>query len=48
MKKEILQRLEWFEGGDGVEYEYWQDPKTSKIYWVPIEIVRDWDNIQEK
>jgi hypothetical protein len=48
MDKEILDRLEWIHGGDGVEYEQWEDPKTKKIYIVPIEIVRDWDNIEEK
>ena len=48
MNKEIMDRLEWIEGGDGVEEEYYQDPETKKIYIVPIEIVRDWDNIEEK
>ena len=42
------ERLEWFlYGGDGDEYELWQDPSTGKIYRVPIEIVRDWENITE-
>ena len=48
MNKEILERLEWIEGGDGVEYEHWFDPKTGKTYVVDIQIVRDWDNIEEK
>lgn len=47
MTEEILERLEWIHGGDGVEYELWQDPQTKKVYNVPIEIVRDWDNITE-
>ena len=46
MNKEILERLEWEHGGDGVEYECWRDPKTDKRYNVPIEILRDWDNIE--
>lgn len=47
MNKEILERLEWKHGGDGVEYEFWEDPKTGKIYNVPIEVVRDFDNAEE-
>lgn len=48
MKPEILKRLVYvYGGGDGVEFETWQDPVTSKYYTVPIEIVRDWDNIEE-
>jgi len=47
-EEKIEQRLEWFlYGGDGCEYELWQDPNTGKIYRVPIEIVRDWGNITE-
>ena len=45
MNKEILERIEWIHGGDAVEYEFWQDPKTDKIYNVPI--VRDFDNAEE-
>ena len=49
MNKEILDRLEWFlYGGDGDTHELWCDPQTNKIYKVPIEIVRDWDNIEEQ
>ena len=49
MTDEILERLEWFlYGGYDDEYELWQDPSTGKIYRVPIEIVRDWDNITEE
>ena len=47
MTKEILERLEWEHGGDGVEYEFWKDPATDKLYNVPIEIVRDFDNMEE-
>jgi len=47
MDPKILQRLcIVHEGGDGVEVEIWQDPVTSIYYEVPIEIVRDWDNIK--
>lgn len=47
VEDEILLRLEWTEGGDGVEYEYWVDPKTKKMYNVPIKIVRDFKNKTE-
>lgn len=43
MDKEIIERLEWHDGGDGVEYEFWKDPETEQLYSVPIEIVRDFD-----
>jgi hypothetical protein len=39
--KEIVERLEWYDGGDGIEYEKWIDPETNKIWTVPIEIIRD-------
>jgi hypothetical protein len=41
-----LDDLEFTEYGDGVEYEIWKDTKTGILYNVPIEIVRDWDNIK--
>lgn len=41
---EIIERLEFIEGGDGVEYERWIDRKTNLVYRVPIEIVRDFNN----
>ena len=47
MTKEILERLEWEHGGDMIEYEFWRDPVTNKLYNVPIEIVRDFDNAEE-
>lgn len=46
---DLSDRLEWFlYGGDGDEYELWKDPHTGKLYRVPIQIVRDWDNITEE
>jgi len=36
--------LEFYEGGDGVEYEIWQNPHTKQLYRMPIEVVRDYDN----
>ena len=42
--KEIIERLEWYDIGDGIEFELWIDPKTEILYRVPIEIVRDFDN----
>ena len=47
--KEIVDRLEYdyeFEQ-DGVDSETWRDPITQKKYYVPIEIVRDFDNLEE-
>lgn len=41
---EIIERLEFFDGGDGVEYEVWIDIKTRLTYRVPIKIVRDFNN----
>ncbi len=39
------ERLEFYEAGDGVEHEVWKDKITGELYEVPIEIVRDFDNI---
>ena len=47
MKKEDMKNLEWYDGGDGVTYEFWRDPWSRKIYRVEIEIVRDWDSAEE-
>jgi hypothetical protein len=47
MDKEIIERLYFYDSGDGVEYELWKDSLTNQVYKVPIEIVRDWDNIKE-
>ena len=46
MNKEIMARLKWIEGGDGVEYEFWRDPVHNQIYKVPIEIVRDFSEAE--
>ena len=35
-----------FVNGD-TEYEMYRDTTTGKHYTVPVELVRDWDNIQE-
>ena len=35
---------EWYEEGDGVEFEYWKHIPTGKIYSVAIEIVRNFDD----
>ena len=47
MTEEILGRLEWEHGGDMIEYEFWRDPVTKKLYNVPIEIVRDFGSAEE-
>jgi hypothetical protein len=33
--------LEYYDDGDGIDYDYWIDPKTKQVYYVPMEIVRD-------
>lgn len=32
-------------GGDGVEHELWEHKSTKKLVTIPIEIVRDFDNL---
>jgi hypothetical protein len=39
--------LEFYDSGDGVSYEVWQDETTEQLYRVPIEVVRDFVNIEE-
>ena len=41
-----MKTIEWYDGGDGVTYEIWQD-EDGKLYHVPIEIVRDFDNAED-
>lgn len=38
-----MKTMEWYDGGDGVTYEIWQD-EHGNLYRVPIEIVRDFGN----
>jgi len=38
--------LEWFDGGDGVEYEVWKHA-DGRMFKVPIEIVRNFDEAEE-
>ena len=35
---------EWYDEGDGLEFEYWKHKPTGKIYSVGIEIVRNFDD----
>ncbi len=42
---DIYYRLEFLDSGDGVEFEYWRDSETEFVYRVPIEIVRDFDEM---
>lgn len=44
--EDVVARLVYDHGGDGVEWERWVDPKDGTAYEVPIEIVRDWDNMK--
>jgi hypothetical protein len=45
--EEIIDRLVFEEGGDGVEHEIWIDPTTDKLYVVPIEIKRYFKQARE-
>ena len=47
MTDEIIARLEFFEETYAGELETWLDPVTGDYYHVPIEIVRDFDNIEK-
>lgn len=42
-----IDNLEFYDGGDSVEYEVWQDKTTKKLYRVSIEIVRDFSEAKE-
>jgi hypothetical protein len=46
VNQNITNTLEFYDYGDGVEYEIWRDTLTNKFYHVPIEINRDWSNIK--
>ena len=41
--QQTIDRLDWYDGGDGIEYEKWIDPLTKEIWVVPIEIRRDFN-----
>lgn len=43
----IINRLEFWDSGDGVDFEYWRDTETEFVYQVPIEIVRDFNEIKK-
>ena len=47
MTDEIIARLEYFEETIAGEVEIWLDPVTGDYYHIPIEIVRDFDNIEK-
>ena len=47
MDKAIIDRLEYVEETYAGELETWVDPVTGDYYHVPIEIVRDFDNIEK-
>ena len=47
LDSEIIERLEWLDGGDGVEFELWIDPETEIIYEVPLYIKRDFKNSKQ-
>jgi len=40
------EEYEYDHEGDGVEYEVWKSKVTGQQIKVPIEIIRDWDNIE--
>ena len=39
--------MEFYDGGDGVEWEVWIDKKTNKKYVVPIQIQRFFEDAEE-
>ena len=45
--QEIIDRLIWYDVGDGIEFEKWIDPQTKKLYMVPIEIKRYFNDAEE-
>ena len=47
MTDEIIARLEYVEETYAGEIETWHDPVADTYYHVPIEIVRDFDNIEK-
>ena len=47
MDKAIIDRLVYCEETYAGECETWRDPVTGDYYHVPIEIVRDFDNIEK-
>ncbi len=47
MKQYIRNRLEYVEETFAGEMETWVDPVTNTYYTLPIEVYRDWDNIQQ-
>ena len=40
------ENLEYFDGGDGVEWETWECQKCFNLYVVTIEITRYFDQIE--
>ena len=46
-REDIINRLEFWDSGDGVDFEYWRDTETEFVYQVPIEIVRDFNEIKK-
>ena len=46
-REDIITRLEFWDSGDGVDFEYWRDTETEFVYQVPIEIVRDFNEIKK-
>ncbi len=41
------QEMEFYDGGDGVEWEVWIDKKTNRKYVVPIQIQRYFEDAEE-
>jgi len=39
--------MEFYDGGDGVEWEVWIHKKTNKKYVVPIQIQRFFEDAEE-
>ncbi len=39
--------MEFYDSGDGVEWEVWIDKKTNKKYVIPIQIQRYFEDARE-
>ena len=46
---EMRKRSAWFgDTGNGVEYEYWDCNECKAAFYVPIEIKRDFANMEDQ
>tara|TARA_R100000734_G_C3315646_1_gene107715 strand:- start:1524 stop:1697 length:174 start_codon:yes stop_codon:yes gene_type:complete len=49
MEQDVIDRLEFYDEGDGIEYEIWIDTKLQTLYKIPIvplEVKRCWNKAE--